>query len=58
MTTATREGPGGMYVEDLLSLLTIDSNGYLSSYKKSGWTSRRLAGAPAVDAENLWTRMR
>jgi ABC-type transport system substrate-binding protein len=30
MNLATQDGPWDMYVEDLLSLLTIDSNGYLS----------------------------
>jgi peptide/nickel transport system substrate-binding protein len=31
MNTTLQDGPWDMYVEDLLSLLTIDSNGYLSS---------------------------
>ena len=31
MNTTLQDGPWDMYVEDLLSLLTIDSNGYLSN---------------------------
>jgi ABC-type transport system substrate-binding protein len=31
MNTTLQDGPWDMYVEDLLSLLTIDSNGYLST---------------------------
>ncbi|MET0851178.1 MAG: ABC transporter substrate-binding protein, partial [Candidatus Rokuibacteriota bacterium] len=42
MNTTLQDGPWDMYVEDLLSLLTIDSNGYLStayvSTKSSAWS--------------------
>ena len=36
MNTTLQDGPWDMYVEDLLSLLTLDSNGYLST----AWTSK------------------
>jgi len=45
MAAANQDGPWDMYVEDLLSLLTIDSNGYLStayvSTKSSAWSHPR-----------------
>jgi peptide/nickel transport system substrate-binding protein len=45
MNTTLQDGPWDMYVEDLLSLLTIDSNGYLStayvSTKSSAWSHPR-----------------
>lgn len=45
MNTTLGDGPWDMYVEDLLSLLTIDSNGYLSSAyvstKSSAWSHPR-----------------
>ena len=45
MTAANQDGPWDMYVEDLLSLLTIDSNGYLStayvSTKSAAWSHPR-----------------
>src|SRR5437899_3827807 len=45
MNTTLNDGPWDMYVEDLLSLLTIDSNGYLSSAyvstKSSAWSHPR-----------------
>jgi peptide/nickel transport system substrate-binding protein len=45
MNAANGDGPWDMYVEDLLSLLTIDSNGYLSSAyvstKSSAWSHPR-----------------
>src|SRR5712692_9617441 len=45
MNTTLGDGPWDMYVEDLLSLLTIDSNGYLStayvSTKSSAWSHPR-----------------
>jgi len=36
MNTTLQDGPWDMYVEDLLSLLTLDSNAYLST----AWTSK------------------
>jgi peptide/nickel transport system substrate-binding protein len=45
MNTTLQDAPWDMYVEDLLSLLTIDSNGYLStayvSTKSSAWSHPR-----------------
>jgi peptide/nickel transport system substrate-binding protein len=45
MNTTLQDGPWDMYVEDLLSLLTIDSNGYLStayvSKTSSAWSHPR-----------------
>src|SRR5215831_2875363 len=45
MNTTLQDGPWDMYVEDLLSLITIDSNGYLStayvSTKSSAWSEPR-----------------
>jgi peptide/nickel transport system substrate-binding protein len=45
MNSTLQDGPWDMYVEDLLSLLTIDSNGYLStayvSPKSSVWSHPR-----------------
>src|SRR5262245_59912470 len=45
MNTTLQDGPWDMYVEDLLSLLTIDSNGYLSSAyvskSSSAWSHPR-----------------
>ncbi len=45
MNSTLGDGPWDMYVEDLLSLLTIDSNGYLStayvSTKSSAWSHPR-----------------
>jgi ABC-type transport system substrate-binding protein len=45
MNSTLQDGPWDMYVEDLLSLLTIDSNGYLStayvSAKSSAWSHPR-----------------
>jgi len=40
MNTTLQDGPWDMYVEDLLSLLTIDSNGYLSN-STSAWSHPR-----------------
>lgn len=40
MRTTLQDGPWDMYVEDLLSLLTIDSNGYLSN-TTSTWSHPR-----------------
>ncbi len=40
MNTTLQDGPWDMYVEDLLSLLTIDSNGYLSN-TTSTWSHPR-----------------
>ncbi len=45
MNSTLQDGPWDMYVEDLLSLLTIDSNGYLStayvSKNSSAWSHPR-----------------
>jgi peptide/nickel transport system substrate-binding protein len=45
MNTTLQDGPWDMYVEDLLSLITIDSNAYLStayvSTKSSAWSHPR-----------------
>src|SRR5260370_34980223 len=45
MNSTLQDGPWDMYVEDLLSLITIDSNGYLStayvSPKSSPWSHPR-----------------
>jgi peptide/nickel transport system substrate-binding protein len=40
MNTTLQDGPWDMYVEDLLSLITIDSNGYLSN-STSSWSHPR-----------------
>ena len=40
MNTALKDGPWDMYVEDLLSLLTLDSNAYLS-VTNSSWNTPR-----------------
>jgi peptide/nickel transport system substrate-binding protein len=40
MNTTLQDGPWDMYVEDLLSLLTIDSNAYLSN-STSSWSHPR-----------------
>jgi peptide/nickel transport system substrate-binding protein len=48
MNTTLQDGPWDMYVEDLLSLLTPDSNGYLSD-SKSAWSHPRH-GDTKVDA--------
>ena len=40
MNTALKDGPWDMYVEDLLSLLTLDSNAYLS-VTTSSWNGSR-----------------
>ena len=47
MNTTLQDGPWDMYVEDLLSLLTIDSNGYLSN-STSTWSHPRH-NDPRVD---------
>jgi peptide/nickel transport system substrate-binding protein len=45
MNTTLGDGPWDMYIEDLLSLITIDSNGYLASAyvsdKSSAWSHPR-----------------
>jgi peptide/nickel transport system substrate-binding protein len=48
MNTTLQDGPWDMYVEDLLSLLTPDSNGYLSN-STSSWSHPRH-NDPKVDA--------
>ena len=40
MNTALKDGPWDMYIEDLLSLLTLDSNAYLS-VTTSAWNGSR-----------------
>jgi len=40
MNATLQDGPWDMYIEDLLSLLTIDSNGYLSN-STSSWSHPR-----------------
>jgi peptide/nickel transport system substrate-binding protein len=40
MNTTLQDGPWDMYIEDLLSLLTPDSNGYLSN-STSAWSQMR-----------------
>lgn len=40
MNTALKDGPWDMYIEDLLSLLTLDSNAYLS-VTTSSWNGSR-----------------
>src|SRR5688572_2415097 len=53
MNTTLGDGPWDMYVEDLLSLLTIDSNGYLASAylsnKSSAWSHPRHTDAKVDD---------
>ena len=52
MNTTLQDGPWDMYVEDLLSLLTIDSNGYLST-ATSRPSPRR--GATRATTTPRWT---
>ena len=40
MAAANQDGPWDMYVEDLLSLLTLDSNGFLST-TQAAWNHSR-----------------
>lgn len=47
MNTTLQDGPWDMYVEDLLSLITLDSNGYLSN-STSTWSHPRH-NDPKVD---------
>ena len=47
MNTTLQDGPWDMYVEDLLSLITLDSNGYLSN-TTSSWSHPRH-NDPKVD---------
>jgi peptide/nickel transport system substrate-binding protein len=47
MNTTLQDGPWDMYVEDLLSLITLDSNGYLSN-STSSWSHPRH-NDPKVD---------
>ena len=60
MNTTLQDGPWDMYVEDLLSLLTLDSNGYLSnststwSHPRHNDTEGRRATTPAT--RGRWTR--
>src|SRR5437660_9758259 len=47
MNTTLQDGPWDMYVEDLLSLITLDSNAYLSN-STSSWSHPRH-NDPKVD---------
>jgi peptide/nickel transport system substrate-binding protein len=53
MNTTLGDGPWDMYIEDLLSLITIDSNGYLASAyisdKSSAWSHPRHTDAKVDD---------
>src|ERR1043166_6733911 len=53
MNSTLQDGPWDMYVEDLLSLITIDSNAYLStayvSTKSSAWSHPRPTDTKAAD---------
>jgi peptide/nickel transport system substrate-binding protein len=48
MTAANQDGPWDMYVEDLLSLLTLDSNGFLSTTAAS-WNHTRHTDSKVDD---------
>jgi peptide/nickel transport system substrate-binding protein len=60
MNTTLQDGPWDMYVEDLLSLLTIDSNGYLStayvSTKSSAWSHPRHTDTKVDDYYSRYAR--
>jgi peptide/nickel transport system substrate-binding protein len=60
MNTTLQDGPWDMYVEDLLSLLTIDSNGYLStayvSTKSSAWSHPRHTDTKVDDYYDRYAR--
>ena len=51
MNTTLGDGPWDMYVEDLLSLITIDSNGYLSS--RTSRPSRRRGAIRATPTRKV-----
>src|SRR5262245_3603666 len=48
MAAANQDGPWDMYVEDLLSLLTLDSNGFLSTTQAS-WNHSRHTDSKVDD---------
>jgi peptide/nickel transport system substrate-binding protein len=60
MNTTLQDGPWDMYVEDLLSLLTIDSNAYLStayvSNKSSAWSHPRHTDTKVDDLYARYAR--
>ena len=60
MNTTLQDGPWDMYVEDLLSLLTIDSNGYLStayvSKNSSAWSHPRHTDTKVDDLYARYAR--
>jgi peptide/nickel transport system substrate-binding protein len=60
MNTTLGDGPWDMYVEDLLSLLTIDSNGYLASAyisdKSSAWSHPRHTDTKVDDYFGRYAR--
>src|SRR5712691_2315509 len=60
MNTTLQDGPWDMYVEDLLSLLTIDSNGYLStayvSKNSSAWSHPRHTDTKVDDTYARYAR--
>jgi ABC-type transport system substrate-binding protein len=60
MNTTLQDGPWDMYVEDLLSLLTIDSNGYLStayvSKTSSAWSHPRHTDTKVDDYYSRYAR--
>ncbi len=62
MNTTLQDGPWDMYVEDLLSLITIDSNGYLStayiSSKSSAWSHPRHTDTRVDDYYARYARER
>ena len=55
MNTTLQDGPWDMYVEDLLSLLTIDSNGYLSN-TTSTWSHPRHTDKKVDDYYDRYAR--
>ena len=60
LNSTLQDGPWDMYVEDLLSLLTIDSNGYLStafvSAKSSTWSHPRHTDTKVDDYYDRYAR--
>jgi peptide/nickel transport system substrate-binding protein len=60
MNSTLQDGPWDMYIEDLLSLITIDSNGYLStayvSTKSSAWSHPRHTDTKVDDYYDRYAR--
>jgi peptide/nickel transport system substrate-binding protein len=60
MNSTLQDGPWDMYIEDLLSLITIDSNGYLStayvSSKSSAWSHPRHTDTKVDDYYDRYAR--